>query len=256
MKPRSAGITDIGLRRAHNEDCIHLSDNQGIYLVADGMGGHAAGEVASHCAVEEIKNFFNLFSERQDITWPYPYDKRHSPAVNAILCGIRLANRRVYDMQRERPELCGMGTTMAALLITGNTATIAHAGDSRIYRLRGGKLELFTSDHSWVNEQIKRNVITPEEARNHRFRNVITRALGNRLDLEIDISAADIRNGDLFLLCSDGLSGLVEDEKIQDILARDLPLEERAENLVDAANDAGGIDNISAVLVVCQEDAS
>lgn len=146
-----------------------------------------------------------------------------------------------------------MGTTIVTLRINDSLATLAHVGDSRVYRMRNDELELLTSDHSWVNEQLQKNIITAEEARNHRYKNVITRALGNRNDLEIDIRIEDIEAGDQFLLCSDGLSGMVEDWELRDVL-RDSATDLRAaaNRMIALANEAGGHDNISVVLVLCE----
>ena len=248
MRIESFGITDVGLKRSHNEDNFFRSDEFGIYLVADGMGGHAAGEVASGSAIHSIVEFYERFSRDSSVTWPFGYDSRHGPGSNALVTGIRIANQRLHSLQQERSELGGMGTTIAALEISAGQATLAHVGDSRIYRLRAGAFEQLTTDHSWVNEQIQRKIITAEEARNHRYRNVITRALGNRLDLEIDVRIEVAQKGDVFLLCSDGLSGMIEDEPMADVVRGGADLREEANRLVAMANEAGGHDNISVVL--------
>lgn len=252
---RSFGITDVGLKRSHNEDNFFRSDELGLFLVADGMGGHAAGEVASGAAIRAIVEFSEKHSEDAQVTWPFGFDARLSAGGNAIVTGLKLANKQLCALQQDRQELSGMGTTIAAIKIDDNHVTIAHVGDSRIYRFREGKLELLTSDHSWVNEQLQKNIITAEEARNHRYKNVITRALGNRLDLEIDVRLEPIRDADIFLLCSDGLSGMVEDEAIETTLNEHSDLREAANKLVALANEAGGNDNITVVLIACQADA-
>jgi protein phosphatase len=173
MIVRSFGITDVGLKRSHNEDNFYRSDELGIYLVADGMGGHAAGEVASNTAIQSIAEFAERFAKDRSLTWPFGFDNRLSEEGNALITGIQLANQTLCKMQQQQTELTGMGTTLAALRITGDQALIAHVGDSRVYRLRGDSFELLTSDHSWVNEQLQKNIITAEEARTHRYRNVI-----------------------------------------------------------------------------------
>lgn len=250
----SFGITDVGLKRTHNEDNFYRSDELGLYLVADGMGGHAAGEVASGAAIEAIVGFAERHSKDDALTWPFGFDARFSPAANALISGIRLANQTLFTMQQERPELNGMGTTIATLRIDEEEATLAHVGDSRVYRMRGDDLSLLTSDHSWVNEQLQKNIITAEEARNHRYKNVITRALGNRVDLEIDVRMETVEAGDRFLLCSDGLSGMVEDWEMREVLtAAQSDLRGAANKLVALANEAGGHDNISVVLIRCDE---
>lgn len=254
MKLQSFGITDVGLKRAHNEDSFYRSDELGLYLVADGMGGHAAGEVASGSAIQAILDFLTRQEEDANITWPFEYDDEFSTEANSLLNGVRLANQRLCAVQQERPELSGMGTTIAGLRLTGEEAVLAHVGDSRIYRFRNGELVQLTSDHSWVNEQLQKNIITADEAKNHRYKNVITRALGNRFDLDIDVRLEPAQIGDTFVLCSDGLSGMVDDEKLVEVLTTMPDLREAANKLVAMANEAGGNDNITVVLVRCLAD--
>lgn len=249
---KSFGITDVGLKRSHNEDNFYRSDELGIYLVADGMGGHAAGEVASNAAIQTIAEFVERFDKDKNITWPFGFDTRISEDGNALITGIQLANQNLCRMQQQKAELSGMGTTLAAMRITDDKALIAHVGDSRVYRMRGNAFEQLTSDHSWVNEQLQKNIITAEEARTHRYRNVITRALGNRTELEIDIRLEPVLPDDIFLICSDGLSGMLEDHTLEAIL-RTYPdsIRSAANTLVARANEAGGHDNISIVIVQC-----
>jgi protein phosphatase len=249
MNLRSFGITDVGLRRVLNEDNFFRSDDLGLYLVADGMGGHAAGEVASTNAIQSIVEFVGRQANDDSVTWPFGLDKELSEEANALISGIRLANQRLCSMQQETPELGGMGTTIAALRIGGGLATLAHVGDSRIYRFRAGTGEQLTSDHSWVNEQLQKNIITADEARNHRYKNVITRALGNRTDLEIDVRTEPVQPGDVFLLCSDGLSGMIEDVQLLDTIVAFADIRECSNKLVALANEAGGHDNITVVMV-------
>jgi serine/threonine protein phosphatase PrpC len=252
MNLQSYGVTDVGLKRTHNEDSFLRSDDLGLYVVADGMGGHAAGEVASTTAIQSVEDFAAKQAHDQSLTWPFGFDTRFSVAANALLNGLRLANHQLCRMQQEQPDLSGMGTTVAALRIDGTEATIAHVGDSRVYRLRQGEFGTLTSDHSWVNEQLQKHIITEEEARNHRYKNVITRALGNRPELEIDVRVEQVESGDLYLVCSDGLSGMVGDEAILDTLNSMDDLRECANKLVMLANEAGGNDNITVVLVKCE----
>lgn len=252
MKLRSFGITDVGLKRTHNEDNFYRSDELGIYLVADGMGGHAAGEVASNTSIQTVADFAERYAKDNSITWPFGFDTRLTDEGNALITGIQLANHTLCKMQQDRPELNGMGTTLAALRITDNNALIAHVGDSRVYRDRGKTFELLTSDHSWVNEQLQKNIITADEARTHRYRNVITRALGNRNELEIDVRMETVEAGDIYLLCSDGLSGMLDDNDMEQILRNNSDsIRAVANTLVARANEAGGHDNISVVIVSC-----
>lgn len=250
QRVHAAGRSDVGMKRPHNEDTIEISETLNLYAVADGMGGHAAGEVASRTAIETLAAFVAAAATDRDFTWPFGFDKKVGLAENVLLTGFQLANRRVCQLAQENEKYQGMGTTMVSLYVPGRSAYIAHVGDSRVYRLREGQLRQVTSDHSWVNEQLQRNIITEDEARNHRWRNVITRALGNRLDLEIDIVCLESQPGDVFLLCSDGLSGLVPDEMIAEILQHGADdLEAISGALIAAANEAGGPDNISAIVV-------
>ncbi len=253
MKFESFGISDVGLRRSHNEDNFYRSDDLGLYVVADGMGGHAAGEVASGCAIQSMVDFAQRRAEDSSSTWPFDFDPQFDEMENTLINGVRLANQRLYNMQQERPELSGMGTTVAALVMNGVKGTLAHVGDSRVYRYRDGELKQLTSDHSWVNEQLQKNIITAEEARNHRYKNVITRALGNRLDLEIDVRREPLHPGDIFLICSDGLSGMVDDGKLARVIAENPNLRECTNAMVAAANEAGGHDNITVILIRCTD---
>jgi PPM family protein phosphatase len=249
----ACGRTDIGRHRPHNEDSIVVAKGLSLFAVADGMGGHAAGEVASRTAVEALENFITQTSTDHDFTWPFGMDKNYDFEENILLTAIHLANRKVCQVASENQDYAGMGTTMAAIYAPEARIHIGHVGDSRVYRLRERRLELLTMDHSWVNEQLQRNVITEDEARNHRWRNVITRALGNRSELEVDLQTVEPLAGDRFLICSDGLTGMLRDEEIAEILNRcDDDLEEACDTLVEASNAAGGMDNISVVLVRVQ----
>ena len=218
--------------------------------MADGMGGHAAGEVASRIAVESIEDFVVLTSGNEEITWPFGLDETISYDGNRLKTAIRHANRKVLEATRESAELEGMATTVAAVLVDGDTANIAHVGDSRIYRWAEGEMTLLTSDHSWVNEQIQTGVISPEQARNHPLRNVVTRALGGRADLLVDVQAVPMKSGDVLLLCSDGLTTMINDEEIAGVLERAQgDISKAARQLVDEANERGGEDNITVVLM-------
>ncbi|MFH0794760.1 MAG: Stp1/IreP family PP2C-type Ser/Thr phosphatase [bacterium] len=243
-------MTEVGLKRRLNEDNFAISDELGLFVVADGMGGHAAGEIASCTAIREIMEFVRRTVVDSDFTWPFGVDSNLSETANVLLTATRLANRSLCTMAEQKKELSGMGTTIAGMLLKDNQAVIVHVGDSRAYRFRDGELELLTRDHSWVNEQLERKVITEEEARTHRWKNVITRALGNRLDLEIDLRSEIVQPGDVFLLCTDGLSGMIPGDEIEQVLKTTLPnLELTCSTLVNRANAHGGLDNVTTVLV-------
>jgi protein phosphatase len=250
LKVAYEAITDVGRKRKGNEDSLSVSPEQGLYVVADGMGGHAAGEVASKIAVDEIKDFVALTAGNEEITWPFGLDESISYDGNRLKTAIRHANRKVLEATRESAELEGMATTVAAVLVDGDIANIAHVGDSRVYRWRDGEMTLLTSDHSWVNEQIQTGVISPEQARSHPLRNVVTRALGGRADLLVDVRAVTMNEGDVLLLCSDGLTTMIEDDDIAALLeGSGGDIVKAARDLVNKANERGGEDNITVVLL-------
>ena len=232
--------TDIGPVRELNEDSYYApGEGENFCCVADGMGGHQAGEVASALAVE-------LFAQKMRETKFKPHDRLRR-AVNA-------ANLAIYDKAMENPSMAGMGTTITALLIEDGEAHIAHVGDSRCYLLRNKSLMQVTSDHTLVEELLLQGAITLNEAKNHPNRNVITRALGTELAVKTDILRIRMQPGDVFLLCSDGLSGYVEDKEMQEILNSRMKRENKVAALVEQAIDGGGHDNITVLMVTDEED--
>jgi protein phosphatase len=250
MKLSFQAVTDVGRKRKGNEDSLFLNAEQRLYVVADGMGGHAAGEIASRVAVDAINEFVVLTGGGEEITWPFGLDESISYDGNRLKTAIRHANRKVLEATRESAEYEGMATTVAAVLVDGEVANLAHVGDSRIYLWSGGELRQLTSDHSWVNEQIQSGVISAEQARSHPLRNVVTRALGGRSDLVVDVQSRRVREGDVLLLCSDGLTTMITDDGIAAILERAQgDVARAAQELVDEANARGGDDNITVVLL-------
>jgi serine/threonine protein phosphatase PrpC len=242
--------SDVGRKRKGNEDAHSVDPRYKLFVVADGMGGHAAGEVASRIAVDSIAEFVALTAGNEEITWPFGLDDSISYDGNRLKTAIRHANRRVLEATHEKAELEGMATTVAAVLVDGDVANLAHVGDSRIYLWSGGEITLLTSDHSWVNEQIQTGVISPEQARSHPLRNVVTRALGGRSDLLVDVQSRRMEGGEVLLLCSDGLTTMIADDEIARILEESGGDVGRAASaLVDAANERGGEDNITVVLL-------
>jgi len=254
MKIAYQAVTDVGRKRKGNEDSLIANPEQRLFVVADGMGGHAAGEVASKIAVDSINEFVCLTGGDEEVTWPFGLDEGISYDGNRLKTSIRYANRKVLEAVKEKAEYEGMATTVVAVLVDGATANIAHVGDSRIYLFRGGDLQQLTSDHSWVNEQLQSGIISAEQARSHPLRNVVTRALGGKVDLEVDMQAQPMEPGDVLLVCSDGLTTMVPDEEIARLLGDAAgDIEVAASSLVDAANARGGEDNISVVLLQFQE---
>ena len=246
----SSGRTDVGRRREHNEDSFGTFDGLGLYVVADGMGGHAAGEVASRIAVETLKAFIEATDGPDEITWPVPVDLALPRDANRLLAGVRLANQEVLKHAQGRPELRGMGTTIVAALVCGDVLHLAHAGDSRAYLYRDGAIRRVTIDHSYVEELMLAGHLTPEQTRTHPLRNIITRALGTKADVNVDHSRHDVLPGDVFLLCSDGLSNMLSDGLIEEVVAaKKDDLTGCAEALVRLANERGGDDNITVVLI-------
>ena len=249
MKLRYAGMTHVGMKRAHNEDNLALIPEESLYIVADGMGGHASGEVASQMAVETIMNFFRMTTRDEDVTWPYKEEPGLRYDENRLITAIKFGNQRIYEAALREGRFKGMGTTIVAAFFTKGGAYLGHVGDSRAYRIRKGTIEQLTSDHSLLNDYIRANRLTKDEIQNFPHKNVIVRALGMKDDVEVDIARVEPEVGDIFLLCSDGLSSMVDDEHILRIVSRESELERASKSLVDAANDAGGSDNVTVALV-------
>ncbi len=243
--------TDPGLRRTSNEDSYATRADVGLFVVADGMGGHVAGEVASRVAVEAIAAFVEETAVvDKNRTWPFPFDPGLSLEANRLKAAFRLANRRIASAIADSQDLRGMATTASAVLIGKASASVGHVGDSRVYVLKDGALSQITHDHSWVEEQVRAGTLTPTAARQHPWRNVVTRALSGGDDPEVDVVEVAPAPGERYLLCSDGLFGVVPDDRIAAILGQtDVPLENICRGLIDAANEAGGPDNITALVL-------
>jgi len=246
-----AVTSDPGLRRSSNEDSYCTRPDLGLYVVADGMGGHVAGEVASRVAVEAIETFIQeTASADRNRTWPFPFEPSISLEANRLKAAFRLANRRIASAIADSQDLRGMATTASALLAGPQGACVAHVGDSRVYVLRDGALRQITHDHSWVEEQVRAGTMTPTAARQHPWRNVVTRALSGGEDPEVDVTEVHPSRADRFLLCSDGLFSVVNDARIASILElRELPLEQVCRRLIETANAEGGPDNITALVL-------
>ncbi len=248
---KSHGITDRGRLREHNEDSYVVAPDLGLYVVCDGMGGHAGGEVASRIAAETITDFVRNHNGGH---WPFGQEPDAPEADNLLRNAALLANQRITERIEAEPWLARMGTTMVSALIGGEGRLhLANVGDSRGYLWRGGALRQLTSDHSWVNEQVRRGVLSRAEAENHPLKNVITRALGAREAMAVDLVSEDLQPGDRVLLCSDGLTGMLDDEAIAMILGeKGVSPEAMCRKLVEQANAAGGEDNITVVVIAAQ----
>lgn len=259
----ACGRTDIGLKRHRNEDSYAVEPDYGLFIVADGMGGHASGDLASSMAVETMKDFVKKALSDNEITWPFGVDHSLPREINIISSGIKLANRQIFS------EAKGMGTTMVAMLIRDDKAYVGHVGDSRLYRISNDRIVQLTEDHSLVADEIRRGNITKEQAASYSLRHIITRAIGASQDIKCDYKVEDIVSGDIFLLCSDGLSGKLKDSEILDIILEQERLSAEAqqdgagnktsklldgccERLIKKANENGGDDNITAILLRCK----
>lgn len=247
LRAVAAGMSDVGLQRDHNEDSLVIVGNDGPFVVADGMGGHRAGDVASRLATEAIAEHFQTRAESAQIE----RDGRFSDEENRLLTSIRTANRRILERSLRSKDLQGMGTTVVCAMFVpeSNRMVIAHVGDSRAYRLRDGFLTQMTRDHSLFNDYLMAMPDLSEEQRSELPRNVITRALGMQDDIPVDLQSDEVMPGDVYVLCSDGLSGMVEDEDIITAVASSTDLVQACRMLVRCANENGGEDNVTALLV-------
>jgi protein phosphatase len=233
-----AGKTDTGLKRKNNEDVFSLCPEQDFCLAADGMGGAAAGEVASKIFAETAAEIFSDNTDRSEKGILYRVQKAYS-----------LANEKILEHVTFHPSHRGMGCTAELLAFFDEGFILGHIGDSRTYRLRNGQLEQLTLDHTLVQQQLQEGLITSDQAKNHPMRNVIYRAVGIKEELTIDLLTGKVHPDDLFLLCSDGLTDMIQDDQIQDILCSDIDINQKAQNLIESAKVAGGTDNITVVLV-------
>lgn len=243
-----AGLTDIGKKRTHNEDTFMIVEEEQLYMVADGMGGHASGEVASKLAVDSIREFFQATSADPEATWPYKMDKTMGYEENRLITGIKLANRRIFEASRQETRLRGMGTTIVSLFAVRDGCLIGHVGDSRVYRMRDGKVDQMTEDHSLLNDYLKMKPMTAAEIAEFPHKNVIVRALGMKESVKVDVVFDTPKSGDVYILCTDGLSGPVKNDEIAAIAGSTPDIKGVAKALIDRANQNGGPDNITVVL--------
>jgi len=249
MRVSFEGDTNVGVKRSRNEDNLLKLGEEHLFCVADGMGGHSSGEVASQIAVEGIANFFKATRQDEDITWPYKMDKNRPYDENRFIMSIKLANLRIFEASQREARYRGMGTTVAGVNFTeSGDALVAHVGDSRVYVIRDGQLRQLTEDHSLLNDYIKAKKLTPEEIANFPHKNVIVRALGMKETVLVDLSRFKVQAGDIYIMCSDGLSGMVTDEQIHEVVMKTADLNQAAKTLIAMANEAGGVDNITVIL--------
>ena len=255
MRIKAVGLTDVGLQRDHNEDMFSCLPEYNLYVVADGMGGHQSGEIASQMAADGMRAFFEA-TEKDDATWPFPIDPNLSLAENRLSAAIKMANKQIFERSCADQSMQGMGTTVVGVLFAPGQgiAHVAHVGDSRAYRVRDGEILQLTRDHSLVNDYLMMMPDMPKEAMDVLPKNVITRALGMQDSVVVDLTTESIQSGDRFLLCSDGLCGQVEDQRVLELIEDGADdLEAVAAQLVKESNDAGGDDNVTVVVISLED---
>ncbi len=277
LRIKACGLSDVGMARSHNEDCFGIDPENLLFVVADGMGGHSHGEVASRIAVDSVQEFIERTSPRNRRRRSAEGRRRmatvdmettHSELTEEDTTDIDLddaypgqtlekaihsAHDRVLGAIREDGSLYGMGTTLVGILVRHGVAAIAHVGDSRAYRIRDGEMRLITQDHTWVNEQVVAGFLSEEQARVHPLKNVITRALGGESEVQVDVDQVNLVPGDLYMLCSDGLTTMLTDNEIHQLVEQENSLEDVCRALVQEANDRGGVDNITVLLFEVEE---
>src|SRR5580698_8586637 len=255
MRAIASGLTDVGLQRDHNEDSYAVLSEYDLFIVADGMGGHRAGDVASRLATDAIAEFFRSTAQ-EDATWPFHFDTSLSEDENRLVTGIRVANRRIFDRSIRSRDCAGMGTTVVGALYSKrkHRLFVGHVGDSRAYRVRSDQIQQLTRDHSLVNDYLLAMPDLTDEQKSELPKNVITRALGMQDSVVVDLQHDDPRPGDVYVLCSDGLSGMVTDDDMQRIVAGAADIRDACRRLIQSANERGGEDNITAVLIKIEDD--
>jgi protein phosphatase len=256
MRAVASGLTDVGLQRDHNEDSYAVLAEYDLFIVADGMGGHRAGDVASRLATDAIAEFFRSTAQ-EDATWPFHFDTSLSEDENRLVTGIRVANRRIFERSIRSRECAGMGTTVVGALYSRkkNRLFVGHVGDSRAYRVRSRSIQQLTRDHSLINDYLAAMPDLTEEQRAELPKNVITRALGMQDSVAVDLVSDEPQLGDVYLLCSDGLSGMLTDEQILGVVATTGDPGEICRRLIAKANDNGGEDNITALVIKFDEES-
>ncbi len=243
------GLSDTGCGRTENEDRIRFDAGLGLFLIADGMGGHAHGELAAELAVTTVQSYIKSSNGSADVTWPFGYDFSLSLAQNRLATALHLANQQVWRHSESSPECAGMGTTIVAALVNDDKVAMANVGDSRIYLFRDGVLQQLSVDDTWVGAMVRQGTLGAEEAPNHPMRNVLTQAAGAREHIEVHTHEHNLIAQDLLLLSSDGLHGVVDEATLCAILKAAGNLEQSASLMIQAARDRGAPDNVSCILL-------
>lgn len=244
--------SDVGLKRVQNEDRYCVDPGLGLSVVCDGMGGHQAGEVASGLAVETIRAYLLRLEHNEESQKSEPYDGTYLPQTNRLADAVRAANGAIYREAEQRSECGHMGTTVVATLVNGRILSFAHVGDSRLYLIRSGAIHLLTADHSLVMEQVRDGLLTEEEAERSPQRHIVTRALGSDETVDVELGELPIMQGDVLLLCTDGLTRAVRSEEILHAVQASQDLQAASKHLVALANSAGGEDNTTVVLIALE----
>ncbi|MBN2055724.1 Stp1/IreP family PP2C-type Ser/Thr phosphatase [bacterium] len=253
MKLSYSACSDLGRKRVKNEDRYRIAPEADLFLVADGMGGHIAGEIASKIAVDTIEDFITTVNDED--TWPFEISEDLPLPGNQLRVAIQLANEKINSLAAKEEHFDGMGTTIVGMILQDGVSYIGHVGDSRAYLMRNGNLTLLTQDHSWVNMQVNLGLMNRAEARRHPWKNIITRALGTKPEVDVDIRIQPVKPDDILLLCTDGLNSHVRDEEIKTILRENRQdLERAVKMLIDLANLKGGDDNITVLVVAVEEE--
>jgi protein phosphatase len=247
LRIAARGLTDVGQRREQNQDALLIDEPLGLFVVADGMGGHAGGATASRLAVDTIRAALQKARDEEPALFGSGAEGEENPLPDLLGHAVEAACAAIFETAQADSELAGMGTTVTAVLVDGRSAFVAHVGDSRAYLLRSGHIYQVTQDHSLVAEQLRSGVITEEDARTSRYKNIITRSVGFEREVMVDLMGLELEAGDALVACSDGLSNHVDDQEILALVEEEG--EEAVEGLVDLANDRGGDDNITVALV-------
>lgn len=256
MPITAAAKTDVGRSRPSNEDAFGLFADLHLYIVADGMGGHAAGEVASQMAVDVMRDYIASAQNQTDITLSFDVPPDVPLPARRLVVAAKLANQKVYEAGLSDSRLAGMGTTAVSVIVDGQTAYVTHAGDSRAYLIRSGTIKQITEDHSLLNEYISQGLLSPADALTHPLKHVITRALGSSPKIDMDVKIIPLLPGDLFLLCSDGLSNLATDQEIyREVVDSRIHLEEGCKRLIELAFQKESDDNITVLLIAYEDPA-
>jgi PPM family protein phosphatase len=252
----SYGLSDVGCVRTSNQDRILIDETLGLFLVADGMGGHGHGETAAELAIRSGQYYVAASRDRFDVSWPFGYDMNRSVDENRLITAIQLANHQVWKRTEEAPECAGMGTTLVGLIVDENRASLANVGDSRVYRMRAGEMEQLTIDDTWVGNLIRSGALTEKDARTHSMRHVLTQAIGSSGLVEVHTREEILESGDLILITTDGVHGVVEEAALRSMMYAAVGVDEAVKQIIQAALANGAPDNASCILLRYNADAN